>query len=577
MDVTRDQIRSLVPANFGHVVSGVVTELLLEYGYDRFYVSPGYRNAPFVEALRLLAPDQMVSCFDERAAAFEALGYAKSGRGKAVMLCTSGTAGANYLPAMIEASHENLPLLAIICDRPFELLGTASNQVTQQSEFFLPFVKRRLLLPTAGVDLKIRDLVPQLRDMLEELLKFPTGVGHINLPFREPLEPVESVEPSAKAYLDEYQEIMPQLLQHTATDCRWESQTLPDRLVDALQRSERPLLLVGRLDTMQDRGWAEALLRKWNFPVFLDICSGLKYQFSSLPDPKHPKVRDFLDSYRPDLILHVGRRLVTRSFEKYFSGNFSGRSLILGSETASFRGIYGHQTFQYSLPLGQLVPGVLHPEPWKQWQHARDIWQSYLESDRWSIEPSVSYSIDSYLKCLYSYCGQRQLPILVGNSSLIRSLDGLQGLFVDQAPRIYANRGVSGIEGLLATAKGLYQVLSKPVYLLLGDVSLLHDLNSLVSLAQPDYRVCVIVLNNFGGGIFRQMPIGSFSKLADPWVTTPHQLQFRAVCEFANVTYRAFDLTRPSMAEFENSLADLEHSKLIEIIDDSNHKGMNHD
>ena len=561
-----DQIS--IPAHYGVITSAAIVDQLSCFGFVRYFISPGYRNVPFIEAIRLLKPEAMVSCFDERAAAYEALGYAKSGVGRAVLLCTSGTAGANYLPAVMEASHEQVGLLAITCDRPFELIGTASNQVTRQSEFFGSFAKSRLLLPTAGPELALRDLKARVRAFLESLRRFPTGVGHLNLPLREPLEPKSIDEPAAERYRSEYlQQRASSLYPPVEMGLNAALQTESQAVIDVLATSERPFLIVGRIDSRSERDAVASWLSRWPFPKYLDICSSLKYQFDSLEEPGDRDCYNFLNDYRPDLIVHLGRRLVTRQFDRYFAGQFSGSILVLGPEQASFHGLYGPQTLQVQGDLKASLGSIDADFFDNQCNLAAQMWRQHLLA-RSSQQESVRSPLVDHLKLVYQLASESESPIFAGNSSLIRSLDELHGLAVQQAPQVFANRGVSGIEGLLATAKGVSLALSKRVFLLIGDISLLHDMNSLMSLSHEAYQVCVIVLNNFGGGIFRQMPIASYEALADPWVTTPHALQFSQLCKFSGLSYRKISLVSSDLEAFKKLLVAHTGSQMIELMDD---------
>ncbi|RZA11304.1 MAG: 2-succinyl-5-enolpyruvyl-6-hydroxy-3-cyclohexene-1-carboxylic-acid synthase, partial [Proteobacteria bacterium] len=289
----------LADHNWNMFASSILIDICARFGSDTFFVSPGYRDAPFIAALQLRNDLNLVSCFDERAAAFQALGWAKARKKPAVLICTSGTAGANYLPAVIEAKTDHVPLLIITADRPFELVFASAQQVIDQRDLFGKFVKKSLDFPAPSPQLNAKAWMSYARMLLETTVDDRPGPVHLNLPFTAPLDPIiHDLRPSP-LQISEAEDAIARLSfdRSALTSTSW-AEGLTQELVQKILLSQRGLLLVGRLQTDAEKSAIRMLRDRLSWPVFADIGSGLKFESEfEIPDLNLPQSRQWMDDY----------------------------------------------------------------------------------------------------------------------------------------------------------------------------------------------------------------------------------------------------------------------------------------
>lgn len=517
--------------NWNIFASSLLVEVCVRFGSDTFFVSPGYRDAPFIAALTLNPKAKLVSCFDERAAGFQALGWAKSRRKPAVLICTSGTAGANYLPAVIEARIDHIPLLVITADRPFELVFASAQQVIDQRNLFGRFVKRSLDFPTPSPSLQPRAWLSYARMLLETTTEDRPGPVHLNLPFHSPLDPVESSDKPNPDFIQTTLDAIAQL--HFApTPARaavWSTQ-LKQEFVADLRKARRGLLLIGRLSEGQEEKDAIRSLRdRLNWPVFADVGSGLKFESElEIPDLTLLECRKQLDAYQPDCVIHIGKRLVTRHFDDGLARWKSPSYWVLSDEEQVQDPNHLAQRRQYRADWPRLIEDVPQFDGDLKWS---ERFQSLRQQVRKVASPSFNFRDAAEV-----VRSQVKDSLFLGNSTAIRAFDSW--CFEEGGSlEVSANRGVSGIEGLLATTIGLSLASGKLWTLLIGDISMLHDLNSLMSLAQSEAKVLVVLVNNAGGRIFETLPVQKYPWLKDPMISTPHTFEFAGIAAMAGLPY----------------------------------------
>ncbi len=528
--------------NWNMFASSLIIDTCVRFGADTFFISPGYRDAPFIAALSKHQGTRLISCFDERAAAFQALGWAKAKRKPAVLLCTSGTAGANYLPAVIEAKTDHIPLLVITADRPFELVHANAQQVIDQRDLFGRFVKKSLDFPAPSPTLSAKAWVSYTKMLLELSVDRLSGPVHLNLPFHAPLDPIETENRPTEAHIIEAKEQLQAL--HWASEVSAEScwsSTLSRDFQDCLTRSKRGLLILGRLELSAAEKVVIRMLRdKLQWPVFADVGSGLKYESSlEIPEPSIPSARRLLDSYAPDMVLHIGKRLVTRHLDDVLNRLKDFNYWVL-TEEENVQDPYHLSSRRQYRPDWQVLESCA--KAFKGHLIKENGNFSKLALQLAKIEgPEFHFgNVANSLRKL------SQGPIFLGNSTAIRAFDSWC-FGSSQAHEMQANRGVSGIEGLLATTIGLSLASRKLWTLVVGDISLLHDLNSVISLAQSEAKVIVVLVNNLGGRIFESLPVQAYPWVKDPLISTPHALNFQGIAAMARLPYSACK----SQAEFE--------------------------
>ncbi len=530
----------------------------LSRGVDTFFVSPGYRDAPLIARLVAFESAKVYSAFDERSAAYQALGYAKASARPAVLVCTSGTAVANYLPAVIEASQMQVPMIIVSTDRPSRLRHTNANQVIDQTGILGKYVKRSIAISEAGPSFSAKAVASYVQKAIDWTAAWPFGVVHINLPFDEPLEPIDDQRfeaALAASGLEEY--FKAGEFGHYRCKAPAIDASDIERLKGLCNDAKKPFLIVGSLTDDADQKRVQSLLSNITIPYFIDISSSLKDNYKGLSDLRDSAAKAWWDGYKPDLIIHLGGRLVTRSFEKAFSKKQDSpiKQVIISLEDqivdVNHAGVWHLQSSPSSVcdAISAAFTGVGAPVDWcLDKAAAADNWSQQWQGVASSIWERLPSSFDLFL----------------GNSTTIRLFDEALGQRqLQPTRRVFCNRGASGIEGLVSSGIGVEVGSGSPVCVVLGDISLMHDLNSLLSLKLTKARIVVIVLNDGNGGIFDQLPIGKHPHVCHPYISTPHEFSFAGVADMANLPYKKVK----SAEELSNALDALHESDLPSLIE----------
>ena len=523
--------RACLAQNMSVLRASVVAEELVRNGLDTFFVSPGNRNAPLIAAITGNPRAHARSVMDERGAGFAALGHAKATGRAGVLVCTSGTALSNYFPAVIEAFRDELPLVVLSSDRPAALVFSDANQTMQQPGIFGGFIRKSLFLPPPDPAYPIAALAAHLDD----LLRVKNGPVHINCPFRDPLVPlVDPENPVSPRLLEEAREYFAKKSPQTVY--AEVSEPKPDiRLVRAaLADTRRGLLSIGRLESENDRKAAAALAQNLGWPVFCDVASSVKALVPPgllLPCPDHPGARALYEKYGPETVLQLGTGFVSKHYYQAVlaapclnlilvsprSGSrdpSNSASLRIPATVAAFAEALGQGTISAAQDLGAAACFLEEA--------------GLFEKALYDATPSGLMSFPLIARTV-----NRLIPsgeaLFLGNSSTIRAFDA-EGPPGSGQVLVVSNRGVSGIEGNIATSVGYAEGSGKRVTAVIGDVSFLHDVSSLLMLSRSLAPVILIVANNRGGRIFEKLPVSGFPEICHPLMTTPHDTDISMVC-----------------------------------------------
>lgn len=567
-EAIKGSISPAAAVNWNVLASSLLIASWQRLGVRTYFISPGYRDAPFIAALQAQAEAgvdlELVSCFDERAAAYQALGYAKARGLPAVLVCTSGTAAANYYPAVIEAAVEQVPLLLVTADRPFELVHAAAQQVIDQRQIFGRFAKKSLEFPAPSPALKGRAWIDIARELLHCARLDPAGPVHINLPFELPLDPralpteVAPSESLCEELNRELERLLPLIIEEEAAS----QPAREEALLRDLRGAERGLILLGRLSRESEKAAALRIAQRLGWPCFADVSSGLKGTLAQeIIDLQHPHMRAAYESHRPDVILHLGRRLLSRHFDDAIERHPPAVYWVLSREQGPQDTAHLPQRQQYPLSLRSLAE-QLERETFKA---ARSELLTLSEKLRVGFrELRGDFNFSDVADAVIELSPRQGHGLFLGNSTAIRAFDSWcqrPGPW----PRIEANRGVSGIEGLISTTMGLARASREPWTVVLGDISLLHDLNSLFSLAGQSVPLVIVLVNNGGGRIFETLPIAAFPAVKDPWISTPHSFTFAGVAAAARLPYELCEDREAFRAAYAAALA-RGQSTLIECL-----------
>jgi 2-succinyl-5-enolpyruvyl-6-hydroxy-3-cyclohexene-1-carboxylate synthase len=546
----------------------LLIEELLRNGVDCFCIAPGSRSAPLALAVARRAADRAHVHFDERGAAFFALGHARATGHPAVVITTSGTAVANLLPAVVEASMDGVPLLLLTADRPPELRAAGANQTIEQPGIFGRYARWQFDLPCPDEIIPLATVLTTADQAVFRAQHPHAGPVHLNCMFREPLGPqlVAFPQRALLAPLAHWLKTT-QPFTHYATP---RATVAPDEaaaLAVLCKKAQRGLAVLGRLPGRQPGPALLGLLRTLGWPVFADVQTGLRGPGAAgviahadllLLSPALRK------KWQPDVVLHIGGGLVSRrvadflreSAPEHYVLIHPGPARLDPAHQVSVRIMADIENFCGALT--KRLPRRTARAGLALWQRADAVAAGVLDqhmarADKIS-EPVVARWLSSALPA-----GHALLP---GNSMPIRNLN----MFAAAAPpkRVVANRGASGIDGLVATAAGYAAGSGQPVTALLGDLALLHDLNSLALLSAGRPPVVLIVINNDGGGIFSFLPVAQSGAAFERFFGTPHGLTFAAAAQQFGLAYAA-PATLPELQRAYRAACASGRSALLEI------------
>ena len=535
--------------------AAVAIETCLRHGIDHFFLAPGSRCTPMTLAVARQGQAQTVQHFDERGLAFAALGYGRATGRPAVFICTSGTAVANALPAVIEAAMESVPMLLFTADRPTELRGSGANQTIDQVNIFGDYPELFIDMPVPG-DVgspEDADGLNWLRDELASAIaRTQNGPVHLNWMFREPFT-IESTTGNTSAETDGL----------NLNQYKHEAQASESQEVDLTKINLRGNVLIALGGCKPEEAeQAIKLSKRLSCPLLSDVTSGVQAASFELPTE--------FDLPTPDTILHLGGRIVSKSWHQWTSsldpGSVSFFHLTPTGQTINPNGLAVRQIHTSLLDLESKVVGSACAESFLQtWSDAArkrdEIVAEQLSNAPKISEPAIAFHVNRYCP--------RSSGLFIGNSTPIRDMDWF-GVGMADGPRLVAaNRGASGIDGLLATATGYATGLQQPVTVVVGDLSALHDLNSLALLAKSKWPLTVVILNNQAGHIFDLLPIRE-SPHFEQYFATPHSYQFEHVAKMFGLDYRYITKMDEFVSGYQDALA-MDRSIVLEVMTDREH------
>jgi 2-succinyl-5-enolpyruvyl-6-hydroxy-3-cyclohexene-1-carboxylate synthase len=488
---------------------------LLQNGVRHSVVSPGSRSTPLALACADRADLQVWSILDERSAAFFALGLSKATASPVMLVCTSGTAGAHFLPALMEAAHSAVPIVAITADRPWELQGFGAAQTTDQTHLFGSHVRafEALSEPRTGA-LALTHLDRVVERLVARAVSAPAGPVHLNVPFAEPLAPASAA---------------PGPVITSKRSSRGAPHRTPrlDGVAEILERAERGLIVCGPREAADGFGAAvTALGRTLGFPVFAEAASNARYGWPDAVAMYDTFLRapDIAEALRPDVVLRFGLGLTTKVLSMWLD-TASATTMVVSDDGLTFDPSHRAERLVEgsAIEVCRLLDGVQ--------SKSHDYRRRVLALDA-ALRLNLDRTPDALIEPLIARDTVAALPkgacLMLSSSMPIRDVDSFAP-GADAGISVFSNRGLNGIDGVVSTALGLAAGSGRPTLLLTGDVALLHDVNAWVSARRLALSLTVVVVNNDGGGIFHFLPIEGKTRHFEALFGTPHGADLRAV------------------------------------------------
>jgi 2-succinyl-5-enolpyruvyl-6-hydroxy-3-cyclohexene-1-carboxylate synthase len=548
----------------------LLIEELARCGVTKICIAPGSRSTPLTIAAAENAKLETVVHYDERGTAFYALGYARATGRPAAVICTSGTAVTNCFPAVVEASQSCVPLIVISADRPPELQDTGALQTIDQTGIFGKFTRWSFTLPTPDESIIPAFVLTTVDQACYGATRSPAGAVHLNCMFREPLAPTGAARDWSE-YLAPISTWSNSNKQYTTYTTRESINSFDvSNIAGAIADSKKGIIVVGTLPSWQDKSSILKLAAQLGWPIFTDIGSGLRSSDTFSANvlchyDLYLRIPELRATLATDCILQFGGTPISKHLLRYLADS-RARWIIINAHP--FRQDVEHIVsdrieadpiaFATSLASGATAnPSSLTKMLTTSDRIAGKVLRDFVTAQ--STHPlELAVAREVFLQC------HELRGIYLATSMPIRDAEA----GVDQSNLtlpVAANRGVNGIDGTIASAVGFADGLQLPVTLVIGDLALLHDLNSLPLAKRSRQPITVVVINNNGGGIFSFLPVAQANSHFESHFGTPHGMSFAKAAEQFGLLYRI----APDFAEFQRQLSQAYasgESQLIEVV-----------
>jgi 2-succinyl-5-enolpyruvyl-6-hydroxy-3-cyclohexene-1-carboxylate synthase len=521
--------------NVNTLWSSVLVETLFRLGVTTAVISPGSRSSPLTVAFAQHPQLTTIPVLDERSAAFFALGKGKITGKPTALVCTSGTAGANFYPAVIEARESGVPLLVFTADRPPELRHCHSGQTIDQQRLYghYPVWQVELALPS--------DEIEQLCYLRQTLVqatsrsRFPTsGAVHLNLPFRDPLAPTpHSVQRNGSDFDGFFSHLVPAATPTLQQPLPWET----------WRSCDRGVIIAGVDQPLDAEKYCSAIAQLANTLGWVVLAEGL----SPVRNYAHlvPNVistydfilrdREVANALTPQMIIQIGAFPTSKTLRTWLS-SISPQYWMIEARGENLDPLH-RQTIPLRVSIEEMSNVKLSfprlSAYQKQWlsleQKTRQTIDHQFTATTQLLEPKIAWFLSQILP--------EKTPLFIANSLPVRDVEWF---WQPNSRQIYPlfNRGANGIDGTLSTALGIADH-QKQAVCLTGDLALLHDTNAFLLSKKLRGHLTIILVNNNGGGIFEMLPISQFPEVFEEYFATPQDIDFSALCATYGVDYQA--------------------------------------
>ena len=532
------------PATTATFCATIVDEWV-RLGVTHAVVSPGSRSTPMAIALSSNPKIALHVFHDERSASFAALGIGLQSGVPAVLLCTSGTAAAQFFAAVIEANYAHVPMLVCTADRPPELQGVGAPQTINQTNLYGNFVRKFIDVGVAD-DTKASKWRTVARDAFSASVGVNRGPCHVNFPFREPLVGIAEALPAADS--------------HSPVRMSADVATASERKKLSLAlRAERGLIIAG--NGIDQSRFILDLAAKLNWPVVADPRSNCRVAPESSHGATIVTCADVMmrhqptaESLKPAVVIRVGDPPVSKVVNQWLARcgaeqiAVTQQPTLIDPDKIVTTHIVGsfNELFMEMSRGTQVKPESEWISEWKlRERKARTALDSQFSNSNQLTEPLSAVTVSESL--------EPGSNLVVSSSMPVRDLEWFAP--ARDGVRVFSNRGVNGIDGVVSTAVGVALSSRAPTALLIGDIAMLHDSNGLLNLIRRDVQMKIIVVDNEGGGIFSFLPQAEslegfqFEQLFG----TPHSVDFESLAKTHGIPFAWATTTDELRRELGNS------------------------
>lgn len=527
----------------------ILAHLLQQYGISDIIISPGSRNAPLAIHFSEIDAFNCFSIVDERSAAFVGMGMAISEKKPVVITCTSGSAAANYYPAVTEAFYSNIPLLILTADRPTDYTDIFDGQTIRQKDLFHQHSYGDFQLLEDSKD-DAENINSEIIKKAIELCFEKRGPVHINIPLEEPLYELVSEIPTFPS------------VEHTIRQKEYE---MPSNLTADWNTSQRIMILVGTRDYSAElENQLTQLVKNHTVVVLCETNSNLYHEKFFKHIDRY--ITGFTDEdyrqYAPDLLITVGQNVVSKRVKQFLRNAHPKQHWHLDEvwQPDTYFALTQKIEVKPELFFSKLLNfATLEP---KSYYNLWDVLRDKKDLKHEQYLNLAEYS-DFYFFNKVSHSIPDNYNIHFSNSSAIRYAQ----LFDFGKKRIYCNRGTSGIDGSTSTAMGFAIKNEKPTILLTGDLSFMYDVNGLWNQYIPPFTR-IIIFNNGEGNIFKIIPGpgNANSNTVDEFIATKHHKNVEFLAKHFGFSYTKVEDEMTLDRVMENFFkADIQ-PKILEVV-----------
>lgn len=532
--------------NTNTVWASILVETFSRLGLTSAIISPGSRSTPIALAFANHPHVEAIPVLDERSASFFALGIAKQKAKPVAVVCTSGTAGANFYPAVIEARESRVPLLLLTCDRPPELRDCHSGQTIDQVKLYSHYPNWQVELAVPSLEISMLRYLRQTIIQAWKRSLFPIpGAVHINIPFRDPLPPLPQPEASNLAVnfpIDNF---------FAGIDSTYPEITANEKLnslFPLIQPEQKGIIIAGVAQPKEPKKYCQAiafLSKSLGFPVLADGLTPVR-NYASL-NPYLISTYDLIlrnpllaQKLAPEIVIQIGDLPTSKELRNWLEIT-QPRCFLIDKSYHNLDPLHGKTTHLHLAIESLSIESALAPLQPVQTEYLQ-LWIQAENKVRKAIDQTfaaIEYLIEPKAAWLLSHILPPETPIFIANSMPVRDVEFF---WFPNNSRVqpFFNRGANGIDGTLSTALGIAHRNQSSV-MLTGDLALLHDTNGFLLRNKFVGHLTIILINNNGGGIFEMLPISKFDPPFEEFFATPQNIDFAQLCKTYGVEHKLID------------------------------------
>ncbi|MGY6530638.1 MAG: 2-succinyl-5-enolpyruvyl-6-hydroxy-3-cyclohexene-1-carboxylic-acid synthase [Cyanobacterium sp.] len=547
--------------NINTVWSSLIVDTFANLGLKNAIICPGSRSTPLTIAFAQHPTIKTIPILDERSASFFAIGMAKSSGKPTVLVCTSGTAGANFFPAVIEAKYSHIPLIILTGDRPPELRECHAGQTINQINLYgnYPQWQTELSLPSMELE-RLFYLRQNIIHGWEKSINPVKGVIHFNVPFREPLAPIKQLN-YTKAEKDVIEsKILLKNLNHLPFKVNYHTDY--EVIVSQWQKYEKGIIIAG-VDSPHDSELyiraVSLLSQKLNFPVLTEALSPVRNyaQYNQNLVSTYDIIlrnQEYQKQLKPEIVILIGEYPTSKELRKWLTENKTLTYIITPTHD-NLDAIHSN-TQHLRMDITELGHNLDKISTNSLTKTSQEYLNQWLKTEQ-KIKQKINQIMDNHdelfegkISWLLSKTLPPRIPIFIANSMSVRYAEYFWQTNSTER-EIYFSRGANGIDGTLSTALGIAQE-KKQAVLLTGDLALLHDTNGFLISKNLSGSLTIILVNNDGGGIFEMLPIAEFDNIFEEYFATPQNIDFQNLSKTYGIEYKLIENWQELIRHIQN-------------------------